>query len=96
MFNWSLFAGLKLPGASKPAAAVALKKLNWRGQPLNDTFIKRGGAGAIWRQLPKVEIPRDVYTEMFSQKPSLLNQAAAAQPVSTGLYNYSVSNCASV
>ncbi len=79
---WPLFAGLKLPGTAKSASAVALKKLNWRGQPLNDTFIKRGGEGAIWRQLPKVEIPRDVYREMFAQKPSLLNQAAAAQPVS--------------
>ncbi len=78
-----LHAGLKLPGATSSKTAVALKKLNWRGQALNDTFIKRAGAGAIWRDLPKIEVPREVYIELFSQKPSLLNQAAA-QPV--GLY----------
>ncbi len=70
-----------MPGAKSSSTAVALKKLNWRGQVLNDTVIKRAGTGAIWQQLPKVEIPKDLYVELFSQKPSLLSQAAA-QPVS--------------
>ena len=70
-------------GGGPSKTSVALKKLNWRVQPLNDVFIKRAGGAAIWRNLPKVEIPRELYSELFAQKPSLLNQAVGAQPVST-------------
>ncbi len=73
-----------LPGINKTdgaKSAVKLKKLNWRGQALNDTIIQRAGASAIWKDLPKVQLPTEKYLNLFAQKPSMLN-AVVAQNVS--------------
>ena len=51
---------------------MKLKKLNWKRQMLNQTVLARCG-GAIWKDLPKVEIPQETFRHLFAQK--------AAEPV---------------
>ena len=55
-----------LPGGSGPQK-VNLKKLNWRQQRLLPMAIERCG-GAIWRDLPKVNVPQDTFTHLFQQR----------------------------
>ena len=52
-------------GAAQPQ--VNLKKLNWKRQNLNHSSLARSG-GAIWQDLPKVEIPRDKFSHLFAQR----------------------------
>ena len=49
------------------APRVNLKKLNWRQQRLLPMNVERCG-GAIWRDLPKVEVPRETFTHLFQQR----------------------------
>lgn len=44
-----------------------MKRLNWKQQPLNSMTLSRVG-GAIWKDLPEVEIPVDVFTHLFQQR----------------------------
>jgi hypothetical protein len=46
---------------------VNLKKLNWRQQRLLPMNVERCG-GAIWKDLPKVEVPKETFTELFQQR----------------------------
>ena len=58
------------PGAPPPpgaAAATNLKKLNWKRTNLNPSSIERVG-GAIWRDLPKVDIPKETFSHLFQQR----------------------------
>ena len=59
------------PGAPPPpggqAGGVSLKKLNWRRQNLNPVSVKRVG-GAIWKDLPKVDVPKETLTHLFQQR----------------------------
>lgn len=55
------------PGGQPGAAATQLKKLNWKRQALNPTYTQRVG-GAIWKDLPKVEVPKEQFSHLFQQR----------------------------
>ena len=55
-----------LPGQHS-TSAVSLKKLNWKRQALNPQSLQRVG-GAIWKDLPKVDVPKDTLTHLFQQR----------------------------
>jgi hypothetical protein len=46
---------------------VNLKKLNWRQQRLLPMNMQRCG-GAIWKDLPRVEVPKETFTHLFQQR----------------------------
>ncbi len=46
---------------------VTLKKLNWKRQMLNPAVVDRVG-GVIWKDLPKVEVPKETLTHLFQQR----------------------------
>ena len=46
---------------------TSLKKLNWRKQMLNQASLARCG-GAIWQDLPKVEVPKETFSHLFAQR----------------------------
>lgn len=46
---------------------VNLKKLNWRAQRLLPMNVKRCG-GVIWKDLPKVEVPKENFIHLFQQR----------------------------
>ena len=60
---------------------VNLKKLNWRRMGLHQPSIARSG-GAIWKELPKVEVPKEAFTTLFSQKVVVKDEQAAVSVVS--------------
>lgn len=56
-----------LPGAAAASTAVNLKRLNWKHHTLNPASIERVG-GVIWKELPKVDVPKDTFTHLFQQR----------------------------
>ena len=59
----SLLHASKGPGPIQPQ--MTLKKLNWRRQNLSPLA---GSGGAIWKELPKVEIPKEKFCHLFAQR----------------------------
>ena len=53
----------KGPGPIQPQ--MTLKKLNWKRQNLTPLA---GGSSAIWKELPKVEVPTDKFSHLFAQR----------------------------
>lgn len=59
--------GAPPPPGGKAGGATNLKKLNWKRQNLNPMSMQRVG-GAIWKDLPKVDVPKDTLTHLFQQR----------------------------
>lgn len=55
---------ISIGGQKQPQ--VNLKKLAWKKLMLNQQTIARTG-GAIWKELPQVEVPKETFTHLFTQ-----------------------------
>ena len=59
-----LISGISFGGPKQPQGN--LKKLAWRKMMLNQQMIARTG-GAIWKELPEVDLPKETFTHLFTQ-----------------------------
>jgi hypothetical protein len=75
-------SGISIGGPKK--SQVNLKKLNWRKMMLNQQSVNRAG-GAIWKELPSVDLPKDTFTHLFTQH-TVVKEKATEKAVSS-MYN---------
>lgn len=61
-----LFPHLGISISGPKQSQVNLKKLNWKKMMLNQQNVTRAG-GAIWKELPTVDLPKDTFTHLFTQ-----------------------------
>ena len=71
-------SGISIGGPKQ--SQVNLKKLNWRKMMLNQQSVTRAG-GAIWKELPSVNLPKDTFTHLFTQH-TIVKEKTAEKPVS--------------
>lgn len=74
--------GISIGGPKQPQ--INLKKLNWKKLMLNQQSLARTG-GAIWKELPQVDLPKDTFTHLFTQHTT--TKEKMVDPVSSVLYS---------
>ena len=83
LFKFTVFlclVGVSIGGPKQ--SQVNLKKLNWRKMMLNQQSVTRAG-GAIWKELPTVDLPKDTFTHLFTQH-TAVKEKSTEKAVSVG------------